>query len=74
MAAASAKNIAVLTFGNTVTWKFKPQKESTDDTDIMKLTDEIISQPADSKAVHRVYSKQCMVGTKATDTHVDVSR
>ena len=42
-------------------------------TVVMKLTDEKISQPADLKAVHRVYSKQCMVGTRITDTHVDVS-
>ena len=36
--------------------------ESTDDTDIMKLTNEYMSQPADSKAVHRV--KQFMGGMK----------
>lgn len=39
----------------------------------MKLTDEKISQSADLKAVHRVYLKQCMIGTGITDTHVDVS-
>ena len=38
----------------------------------MKLTNEIMSQPADLKAVHRG-SKLCMVGMGITDTHVDVS-
>ena len=42
-------------------------------TVVMKLTDEMMSQPADLKAVHRVCFKQCMVRTGNTDTHVDVS-
>ena len=54
MAAASATYNIVLTFGYAVIWRFYPQKESIMDTIMKQVTDEKMSQPADSKAVHKV--------------------
>lgn len=57
MAAASATNIVVVTFGNKVTWNSSVRKRIL--MILMKrVTDEKMSQPTDSKAAHRVmYSR-----------------
>ena len=55
MAAASASNNLVL-LGYVPTWKIIASEESVDDIGIVKLTNEQISQPADSKTFYRACS------------------
>ena len=58
MAAASATNIVAPTFGYKFTWNFflRNKVPVNHYAVIMKLTDEMMSQPADLKAADRVYS------------------